>query len=62
MTDIYVLIALAAAHDAGEPTALAVLRVDKQPVVMCLPPVVKIVRVPLGDTCAPGLDWTGSQE
>ncbi len=58
MTDIYafMLIARAAAGEPGEPTASAVLRVDLQPVVVCLPSVVAIVEVCLGDACAPGAD------
>jgi hypothetical protein len=35
--------------EADEPTASALLRVDQEPVVVCLTPVMAIVNVPLGD-------------
>lgn len=68
MTDISMLIALAAADKAGEPdevvepTALAVLRVDRQLVVVSLPSVLTIMKVRLGDLCPPRWRLTGSQE
>jgi hypothetical protein len=58
MTDFYafMMMALEAARKAGELTAQAELRVDLQPVVVCLPRVVTIVYVLLGDVCSPGGD------
>jgi hypothetical protein len=58
MTDFYafMMMALEAARKAGELTAQAELRVDLQPVVVCLPRVVTIVYVLLGDVCPPGGD------
>jgi len=58
MTDFYAFMMMAreAARKAGELTAQAELRVDLQPVVVCLPRVVTIVYVLLGDVCHPGSD------
>jgi hypothetical protein len=58
VTDMYafMLIARAAAGEPGEPTASAVLHVDLQPVVVCLPSVVAIVEIRLGDVRASGAD------
>lgn len=56
MTDIYAFMrmALETARKAAELTAQAELRLDLQPVVVCLSPVVAIVEVPLGYACATG--------
>lgn len=58
MTDFYAFMMMAreAARKAGELTAQAELRVDLQSVVVCLPRVVMIVYVPLGDARPPGGD------
>lgn len=65
MTDLYTLsmriglflrMALETARRAGELTAKAELRLDLQPVVVCLSPVAAIVKVPLGEVCAAGGD------
>jgi hypothetical protein len=40
---------MALVGEADEPTASALLRVDQQPVVVCLTPVMAIVNVLLGD-------------
>ena len=58
MTDIYAFMrmALETARRAGELTAQAELHLELEPVLMCLPPVVTIVEVLLGDVCAPDGD------
>lgn len=58
MTDFYAFMtmALEAARKAGELTDQAELRLDLQPVVVCLPRVVTILYVLLGDVCPPGGD------
>jgi hypothetical protein len=66
VTDIYAFIrmALETARKAAELTAQAEfcltaqaeLRLDLQPVVVCMPQVVTIVYVLLGDVCSPDRD------
>jgi hypothetical protein len=58
MTDFYafMMMALEADRKAGKLTAQAELRVDLQPVAVCLPRVVTIVYVLLGDACPRGGD------
>jgi hypothetical protein len=49
VTEFYAPMLIALVGEAGQPTASALLRVDQQPVVVCLAPVMAIVNVVLGD-------------
>jgi hypothetical protein len=49
VTDFYGPMLMALVSEAAEPTALALLRVDQQPVVVCLTPVMAVVNILLGD-------------
>jgi hypothetical protein len=49
VTDFYAPMLIALVGETGEPTASALLRVDQQPAVVCLTPVMAIVNVLLGE-------------